>query len=464
MNLTTLIGILLARKWVIIATCALALAAALLLTMLTPKSFTASTDLLVDSRGLDPISGQAQPGRITSGYLATQADVIRSRNVALKVIDDLKLANHPAIAKLVALKGDPTSDQRRLLGFLAQGLGVTPKRDSSVLVISFQAQDPALAADIANAFAQAYMITNLELRIEPAKQTSQWYNTQLTGLRDELIEKQNALSSYQEEHNILASSDRLDLESAKLADLSSMLIAVQSERLNSQSRSEQIANAKMSELKSRAMDNPQVQTLAADLTQAQARLGEVARQVGENHPQYRQALSEVDTLKRQMNLMMEVIIGSLKSSVELAVAREEQLKTELAQQKELVLQLSRNRNQLALLKQETDNAQAAYDAALVRSAQSRLESQIATTDVAVLNSALTPSRPTSPNPPMTLVLACIAGLLLGTALALGWEWVDQRIRHPFDLEQGLGLPVLAYIPAEGSGVLAKAGIFKEATS
>jgi chain length determinant protein EpsF len=456
MNLTSLIGILLARKWIIIATCMFAVAAALTLTFLTPKTYTATTDLLIDSRGVDPISGQAQPGRITASYLATQADVIRSRNVAAKVIEQLKLESNPAVAKALKLEGNATADQRRLLGFLAQGLGVTPKRDSSVLTISFQAKDPELAADVVNTFAQAYMITNLELRIEPAKQTSQWYNQQLTGLRDELIEKQNALSSYQEEHNILASSDRLDLESAKLADLSSMLIAVQSERLNSQSRSDQIANTKIGDLRSRTMDNPQVQNLTASLAQAQAKLGEVARQVGENHPQYRQALSEVEALKKQMNLMLEVISGSLRSSVELAKAREEQLKAELAQQKDLVLQLSRSRNQLALLKQEADNAQAAYDAALARSAQSRLESQIATTDVAVLNSAITPSQPTSPKPAMTLVLAFVAGLLVGVAIALGWEWLDQRIRHPFDLEQGLGLSVLAYIPSARSDGLVKA--------
>jgi chain length determinant protein EpsF len=472
MNPTTLIGILRARRWAIIATTIAALAAALLLILLTPKSYTAATDLLIDSRGLDPISGQAQPGRITGGYLATQTDIIRSRNVAIKVITDLRLTSHPAMLKAVKLTGDAIRDQRLILSFLAQGLGVTPKRDSSVLTISFKAQDPTLAAQLANAFAQAYMITNLELRIEPAKQTSQWYNQQLTGLRNELIEKQNLLSTYQEEHNILASSDRLDLESAKLADLSSMLIAVQNERLNSQSRSDQIANTaanpKKGQLDTRGLDNPQVQNLAATLAQAQARLIEVARQVGENHPQYKQALSEVDTLKKQMDLMLELISGSLQSSVELSQAREEQLKIELARQKELVLQLSRNRNELTLLKQEADNAQAAYDAALARSAQSRLESQIATTDVAVLNSATPPARPTSPKPAITLVLACVAGLLLGTAIALGWEWFDPRIRHPLDLEQGLGLVLLAHIPAtynranyrprRGSAVLKEAKI------
>ncbi|MDF3012860.1 MAG: chain-length determining protein [Cellvibrio sp.] len=450
MNLTTLIGILLARKWVIIATTLAAILAAVTLNLLTPKSFTAATDLLVDGRGLDPISGQSQPTRLTGAYLATQADIIRSRNVASKVIETLALAENPAMIKAAKLTGEAKSDQRRMLGFLAQGLIVTPKRDSSVLTIAFQARNPELAAQLADAFAQAYMYTNLELRIEPAKQTTEWYNHQLTGLRNDLIDRQNALSTYQEEHNIIATSDRLDLESAKLEELSSMLIAVQNERLNSQSRSDQIANTKRGQLETRALDNPQVQKLATDLAQAQSRLTELATQVGENHPQYRQALGEVDTLKRQMNRMLELISGSLQSSVELLKAREDQLKTELARQKDLVLQLSRNRNEINLLKQEADNAQAAYDAALVRAAQSRLESQIAATDVAVLNSALVPSRPTSPKPLMTILLACIAGLMSGIAIALCWEWLDQRIRSVLDLEQGLGLTVLAYIPADMS--------------
>lgn len=456
MNLNTLISILLARKLTIILITLVAIAAAIVVVLLTPKSYTASTDLLVDSRGIDPISGQSQPTRMTGGYLATQADIILSRNVGTKVIEQLKLHNDPAVIEAAKLTGETEVDTRRILGFLAGGLIVTPKRDSSVLSIAFKAHDPKLAAQLADAFAQAYMYTNLELRIEPAKQTTQWYNQQLTGLRTELIDKQNALSNYQEEHNILASSDRLDLESAKLSELSSMLIAVQNERLNSQSRSDQIANTKRGLLETRALDNPQVQKLATDLAQAQAQLAELATQVGENHPQYRQALSEVGALKKQMSRMLELISGSLQSSVELSQAREEQLKTELSAQKELVLLLSRNRNELNLLRQEADNAQAAYDAALARTAQSRLESQIAATDVAVLNSAITPSTPTSPKTVMTILLAGIAGLLLGVAAALCWEWLDQRIRSAQDLEQALGLTVLAQIPA------APSRMFKEA--
>jgi chain length determinant protein EpsF len=464
MNLNTLLGILLARKWAIITTTLVAIIAAVVLILLTPKSYTASTDMLVDSRGSDPISGQTQPTRQIGAYIATQADIIRSRNVAIKVIKQLDLHNSPAMIKAAKLRGDSELDQVRALGFLAQGLNVIPKRDSSVLTIAFKAQDPTLAAQLADAFAQAYMYTNLELRTEPAKQTTSWYNQQLTGLRTELIEKQNALSSYQEEHNIIATSDRLDLESTKLAELSSMLISVQNERQNAQSRSDLIAKTKRGELEARSLDNPQVQRLANDLAQARARLGELAKQVGENHPQYRQAQSDVDTLRQQMNRMLELISGSVKSSVELSQARENQLEAEVAVQKELVLQLSRNRNELTLLKQEADNAQSAYDAALARTAETRLESQIAAADVAVLNSAVVPARPTSPKPALTIVLACIAGLLLGIALALCWEWLDQRVRSVSDLEHALGLTVLAYIPTEMSGNSATRKLMKEATT
>lgn len=446
LTLPSLFAILLARRWIILGISLTALLVAGGTLMLKPKFYLATTDLIVDSRGWDPISGQLQPARLTASYLTTQADIIRSRTVARRVVDSLKLLESPELGKLITPSGNEELDRLRLLGFLAQGLVVNPKRDSSVLSISFRTRDPVWAAALADAFAQAYIYTNLELRTEPARQTTQWYNQQLTQLRNELIDRQNVLSSYQEAHNILASSDRLDLESARLAELSSLLVAAQNERLTSKSRSDQIANTKRGQQETRALDNPQVQKLATDLAQAQARLAELANQVGENHPQYRQARSEVDTLKLQMNRMQELISGSLASSVEISKTREMQLSAELAAQKELVLQLSRNRNELNLLKQEVDNAQAAYDAALARTAQTRLESQIAATDIALLNKAIVPSHPASPSLSTALFLALITGALLGIGTALCVEWLDKRIRHPNDLEQGLGLPMLAHIP------------------
>lgn len=447
MTINSLLAILFARKWVILATTTLALCLALVANLLTPRSFTATTELIVDGRGLDPISGQSQPARLMAGYIATQADIIRSRTVINKVIDQLGQQNLADTSGWAIAPGDGAAIRRQLQAYLNQGLLVQPKRDSNVLSIGFEAKDPVLAANLANAFAQAYIYTNLEMRIEPARQTSEWYKAQLASLRTELTDRQDKLSAYREEHKIIAAPDRLDLESARLTELSTQLMATQTERINSQNRRDQINTQKI-DPESRAMDNPQVQQLAGELARAESTLRDLGNQVGENHPHYLKARAEVAQLKQQLKRLLELISGSLRSSVELSKAREAQLEQELIAQKELVLQLNRHKNELALLQQEVDNAQSAYDSALARSAQTHLESQIATTDIAVLNPAIPPNNPTPSKLAITLVLALVGGVLAGVAIVLGWEWLDQRIRTNADIESALGLPLLTCIPLE----------------
>ncbi|GGY74361.1 hypothetical protein GCM10011613_19700 [Cellvibrio zantedeschiae] len=446
MTLNSLLRILYARRATIGSIALAVIALAIVITFLTPKLYMATTNLIIDGKGQDPVSGQSMPARMMTGYLTTQAEIIRSRNVANKVIDQLKLTTKEDVANELGLPDNETERRKALLTYLDKGLVVDTERESNVLNISFKAKNPLFAAQLADAFAQAYINTNLELRIEPAKQTARWYDQQLASMRTSLVEKQNALSSYQEKHDILATSDRLDLESAKLAELSSMLIAAQNERLNNTTRNNQISGNRGA-LPAQALDNPQVQRLSGELAQAQARLADLLTRVGENHPQYRQAQGEVDSLNQQLGQALRFINGSVRSSVELSQSREEQLKAELAAQKERVLQFSRNRNELTLLKQEVDNSQAAYDAALARATQTKLESQVALTDISILNIAPVPTRATTPRTAMNLMLGVLTGLLLGVAVALAREWMDRRVRTPLDIEQGLGLPVLARIPA-----------------
>lgn len=448
MTLSTLFRILRARWFTIVGITFLALLITGLATMYMPRVYTATNELIVDAKAQDPISGQLLSSRLLTGYMATQEDIIRSRSVADQVIIDESLSQEPSL--LVQFKNTYDGDEVShawLLAYLGSGLKVAPKRDSGVLGVSFSASNPELAARLANAFAAAYIAKNLELRIEPARQINEWYEQQLTALREALVEKQNELAEYQEINGMVA-SDRVDLESAKLAELSSMLTLAQSARLDSQSRSNQMDTSPRDSLAGEALSNPQIRELSSQLAQAQGRLRELNLRVGSNHPEYRQALAEVDTLNGQLNRTLELVNNSLQSSTELSQTREEQLKSELEAQKDLVLQLSRHRNQQTLLQQEVASAQAAYDAALGRSIQTRMESQIVQTDIAVLNSANVPVLPASPNLKMSLALAGMLGLLLGGALALCREWLDRRVRSAEDLVSQLGLPVLVRIPAD----------------
>lgn len=446
MSLASFLLVLRAR-WRPIALCTgLALLLALAYALWAPRTYTASTQLLVDSKAQDPISGQLLPAHMNTGYLATQAEVVASQSVALKVLALLSAEERAQLEQELGRtsSAEPSADQ--LLSLLHQRLSVTSARESNLLNLGFSAQNPQLAATIANRFAEAFIQANLELRIAPAKQISQWYAQQLAELRASLVDKQNALLAYQQEHGLVVNADKLDLEQAKLSRLSALLTEAQSQRLTNQNLSQQLGNSKQKLLTSQAQDNPQVQKLSTELLQAQAKLKDLALRVGENHPQYRQAQTEVEGLQKQLNRTLELLSGSVKSSVALAQSREIQLAAEVATQKDLVLQLNRNRNQLALLQQEVDSAQSAYDSALARSSQTQLESRIAQTDVAVLNQATPPKRPTSPKRLLVLVLALATGLCSGLALALGWEWLDRPVRSSDDLTQQLGLAVLASIP------------------
>ena len=181
----------------------------------------------------------------------------------------------------------------------------------------------------------------------------------------------------------------------------------------------------------------------------------MASNVGVNHPQYRQTQGEVDSIKQQLNKALDLINGNLRSSIELSQTRETQLKNELAAQKNRVLLLSRNRNELTLLKQEVDSAQSAYNNALSRTSQTHLESQIAQTDISVLDRAEIPTSPTSPKLFLNLLLAIFVGLLFGTSAALCWELWDRRIRGLYDLEKAIGIAVLASIPMSHDAVQSK---------
>src|SRR5690554_5953014 len=131
MNLESLFRILWARWLTIVSITLLAIFVAAVVTFQTPRSYTATTELIVDSRGLDPISGQSLPSRMMASYIATQADIIRSRTVARKVIDQQMLMDEPAVLREFRVASDdPEITPGWLFWYLKNGLMISPRQNS----------------------------------------------------------------------------------------------------------------------------------------------------------------------------------------------------------------------------------------------------------------------------------------------------------------------------------------------
>src|SRR5271168_3493959 len=241
MRLSQLIRILwihrLMSTWILFLVLMLAVAASLLL----PKKYTGEGAVVVDARGIDPL---AQDGVMQSqqeaSYVATQVDVIESHNVALKVVDRMKLTTDPEmVEKFQDKTGGVGSIRDWAAEEILKSLTVKPSRDSNVIFIAFTNKSPQAAADFANSFAEDYIQASLELTVDPARRQSGWFEQQVNDLRVALETAQRKVSAYQGTHGVIGAdpdANRLDVENARLTELSNRFVDAQAAMYDAETR------------------------------------------------------------------------------------------------------------------------------------------------------------------------------------------------------------------------------------
>lgn len=444
MNLPQFILILKARYKVVLYVFLATVITTLIMSLLLPKQYSATATVLVDMKTPDPIGGVALSAQMLPGYMATQIDIINSQKVALKVVKILKMAESPAALEQWK---EATDGKGRIEVWLAdaiqRNLDVKPSRESNVIQLNYTAADPKFAAVIANAFAQAYIDTNLELKVEPARQYANWFDDRTRQLRDSLEKAQEKLSAYQREHGIVATEEHLDIENARLAQLSAQKTEIQA--LKSESQSRQFQARRGTDSMPEALQSGLIQSLKADLARLEAKLHETRSQLGRNHPQIQQMEIEAQSLRSKIEAETKQIVGGISTSNRINAQRESEINAALAAQKTKVLELKKQRDEMSVLQREVESAQRTYELVTQRLAQSNLESQSTQTNIALLNPAVEPLKYSSPKIFLNVLVSFFIGAMLGLGAAWVLELADQRIRSLDDLTQGLGLPVLGVI-------------------
>jgi succinoglycan biosynthesis transport protein ExoP len=326
---------------------------------------------------------------------------------------------------------------------LQQKLDVKPSKESNVISIGFSGTDPAYVAAVANAFAQAYIDVNLDLKIEPARQYANWFEGQAKTLRDQLEKAQAALTQYQEKNNVLAMDEqRVDYEKAKLSELSQVLTSVQAQTSDSSSKRQSSGS---SDTLSDVMQNPVVVSLKSDINRLESKLQDSSVNLGQNHPQTQSMQSELASLKSRLAAETRQISSSINTSYQVGRQREKELTQAIESQKKRVIDLSQQRDEITILKREVETAQRAFDTVSTKSMQTRMESQTVQTNVAVLTPAAEPTAPAKPNILINVAASIIMGSMLGLGIALLQELINRRVRSAEDLASITNLPVLASI-------------------
>lgn len=432
MSLHQFLSILRAR-WRLAALILLSVVAvALAWAFLRPANYVARAPVLVELR-TDPVGATPVQAMVSPTYLSTQIDIVKSQRVAERVIELLPADQQPML-RLREQAAKKSSPQQWIVQAVQRGLEVKPARESNVINISWTGRSPAEAARVANAFAQAFFDTNLNLRTAPAKRDSEWFDQQVAQVRDRLQKAQARLAEYQEKAGIVSSSEQGDYERQRLAELSAQLVAAESHRRGG------TGDADLAQ-------SPVVNNMRSEVARLESKVQEASATMGPNHPKMQQMQAELSSMRARLAGESARAGRSAAASSQASANRIRELRDQIAAQKARVLSMGRERGELSVLQREVESAQKAYDTVAASAAQSRLQSASTQGNVLFLGAATEPLEPSGPTPIQVLAAAFGGGLLLAIAGALMAELANRRVRSVEDLEAVTRVPILGIVPA-----------------
>lgn len=444
MNLSQLVLILKARYKLILLVSIITLLTACVVSFLMPKSYQAAASVILNYKGVDPVTGIAMPAQLMPGYMATQVDIIKSKNVTLDVIKRLHLSEVESLKDQFrqATKGKNADINEWLADLLQQKLSIFPSKESSVISIEYKGVDPVFAATMANAFAESYINVSLKLKIEPAIKASNYLSNQTKVLRENLQQAQDKLAEYQQKHGLTSIQDAFDVESSKLRDLSTQYSVAQSQSIEANSRRNE-ASKNMSDSPDVAQ-NPVIQNMRLSLATAESKLAEMGQRYSKNHPMYVAAQAEVNKIKSQLDTEIDRTVASLGNNANINSQRLNDLKFQLEKQKQKVLELNRYRSDFSILEKEVQIAQNALESVKGRFSQTALEGQSNQGDISILESATPPLEPSNRSLWLIAPFSLFVGLFLGCLFATLAEMLDRRIRSKDDIASIAEIPVYEY--------------------
>ena len=418
--------------------------------LLLPKRYTAMAAVAVDVKApeLFNSTNSLNAGWVPS-YIATQVDVLMSELVALKAIDALGLERDATLLEdwQKATKGE--GDLRSWIAAeMHKKLDVKATLTSNALYVAYTAPSPQRAADVANAVVRGYIAAAVDMKTEPTRQFTGFFDERSKQLRGELEAAQSRLSAYQRAHGIVAKDERLDMETVRLNELNAQLMALQAQVADSASRRD-MARADPSR-SPEVMNSGLVSGLTADLNRQQQKVEELLTRLGDQHPQVVEAKASIAELRRRIAAASTQVTGGLASTDAVNRSRLAQVESALAAQRAKVLTMKERRDKVEVLLRDVENAQKAYDMVATRASQTSLESQSTQTSVTVLKVASVPTKPSSPLLALNLAIAGVVGLIVALGAVVLRETMDRRLRTRDDVVMDLRIPMLGEL-ADSAG-------------
>jgi len=444
MSLAQCLAILKARWKGALAVFLVVVGSAIGVSLMLPKQYTATASVVVNFKP-DPVSSLMVAGLASPGFMGTQVDLLQSDRVLRSVVRSLKLADNADVRQQwLEETGGQGSIETWLIEPIRKQMEVRPSRESGVIAVSYRAADPNFAAVVANAIVGAYLETSVALNVGPAKLSSAFFDSRAKEARTALETAQARLSTFQRERGIIATDERLDVENARLNDLSSQAVMLQALASESASRQTQAIGASGDKLQE-VLTHPVVGALHAELSRSEVRLQELRARLGDSHPQVLETMASIREQRARIESETRRVAAGVGVSNTIARQRDADVRAALETQRNKVLRMKAVRDEGAVLLRDVESAQRALELLTGRLNQTTLESQSTQTSINPLNDAEPPIKPSSPKILVNAAVAVLLGAALALASALLLELIRRRVRSAEDVSAGLELPLIGLI-------------------
>jgi len=456
-------------RYVILGAVVTAVLLGLIVTLLMTPRYTAvaTVEIARESSKVTGIEGvERDASTFDQEFYQTQYGLLRSRALAERIANRLQLVDNEAFYARFKPKASPAlelvngrypaarrAERQRLAGeILLKNMTVDPMRFSRLVDIGFSSPDPAFSAQVANAWAENFIQTNLERKVQATSYGRNLLERQLTLQKEKLDQSQRQLVGYATQQQIISlpaqSGDgRTTVERPLVADdlaaLNASLAQATAERIQAEARYEQAGKGGAS---TEALRNVAINSLRQRRAELAADYQRLMVQFEPSYPAARAVQSQIDQLDRSIAREEGRVTGSQRADYREAQERENALQTKVNQLKASYLDTRRRSIQYNIYQQEVDTNRALYDGLLQRFKEIGVAGGVGINNISVVDAADVPQKPSSPRLLLNLALALVAGLGLGLGLAFALEQMDETIANPGEVERRLGMPLLGSVP------------------
>ena len=468
------------RKWSIIGLAlAITLLTALVVFAIRP-TFRSTATILIEAQknkvvGIEEVYSGISANR---EYFQTQAEILKSRELAAKVVRKLDLTKNPEfdprqqepsiwnrwlghVSLDIANLGIVVADEDRATGEDAifksvvrrfQGrLTVEPVRLSQLVRVSFESYDPELAAKVANAVAETFIESDLEARYQMTQKASDWLSERLRGLRQKVDASEKALQQYREKERIVDAKGLTQSGATRqLEDLTKALVDARQRRNEAENKYNQIRGmhgpASNYESVPAVIGNQLVGQMRVLEAEAERKLSEFSNRYGKEHPRMIQAQAELRAARENTRRAIETVVAGITKEFEVARANEASVERSLNRSKGEIQDINRKEFQLGVLERDVAANKQLYDMFLGRFKETNAVGDLQSTVARVVDPAIPSALPYKPNKRQVVMIALVVGLFIAIMLALLLERLDSTLKTSADVESKLGLPVLASLP------------------